>query len=106
MPGGVQLERRHSIVLVEGNYLLMQHDARWAPLKALWDTRWFVACADRDAQRARLIARHLETWNDEKTQRWGPGEVGAAARADANDVRNMDLIAVSEQFADVTIESL
>ena len=26
--------------------------------------------------------------------------------ADANDVLNMDLIAVSEQFADVTIESL
>ena len=72
----------------------------------LWDEKWFVRCTSTAEQRRRLIARHLETWNDEKTQRWGPGEVGAAARADANDVLNMDLIAVSEQFADVTIESL
>lgn len=106
VPGGVQLERRHSIVLVEGNYLLMQHDARWAPLKALWDTRWFVACADRDAQRARLIARHLETWNDEKAASWGAGEEGAAARADANDVLNMELIAPCEAHADRVIVSV
>ena len=32
--------------------------------------------------------------------------VGAAARADANDVLNMELIAPSEKFADVSIESV
>ena len=32
--------------------------------------------------------------------RWGPGEAGAAARADANDVLNMQLIASAEAKAD------
>ena len=38
--------------------------------------------------------------------RWGAGEAGAAARADANDVLNMLLIAPSAKFADLTVESL
>ena len=105
VPDGVRLELSHKLVLVEGNYLLMQHDPRWKPLDDLWDERWFVKCVDRAAQRRRLIVRHLETWNDEKAKRWGVGEEGAAARADANDVLNMDLIAVSEQFADEVIDS-
>lgn len=106
MPGGVELLPSHEIVLVEGNYLLLQDDPRWAPLAPLWDERWFVRCASAAEQRRRLISRHLETWNDEKTARWGPGEAGAAARADANDVLNMELIAPSEKFADVSIESV
>ena len=76
-----------------------------ALLDALWDERWFIRCTDPAAQRQRLIYRHLETWNEEKTQRWGPGEEGAAARADANDVLNMELIAPCEAFADRVIIS-
>ena len=48
----------------------------------------------------------LETWNEQKAAFWGPGEEGAAARADANDVLNMELIAVCEQYADQVIESV
>ena len=107
VPDGVHLERKHRIVLVEGNYLLMKDfDPRWAPLDALWDERWFIRCPDQAAQRQRLIRRHLETWNDEKSKRWGAGEEGAAARADANDVLNMELIAPSEANADRVIESI
>ena len=69
-------------------------------------TGQFIKCVDRADQRRRLIARHLETWNEEKTKRWGPGEEGAAARADANDVLNMDLIAECEQYADEVIDSV
>ena len=105
VPDGVRLECRHKIILAEGNYLLMRHDARWAPLDELWDERWFIRCTDPAAQRRRLIYRHLETWNEEKTQRWGAGEEGAAARADANDVLNMDLIAPCEAAADRVIIS-
>ena len=72
----------------------------------MWDERWYIQCASADEQRQRLISRHLETWNAEKAARWGAGEAGAAARADANDVLNMQLIAPSAQFADLTIESL
>lgn len=105
VPGGVRLERRHSLVLVEGNYLLLRSDPRWAPLDALWDERWWVQCAEPAEQRRRLIARHLETWNDEKTARWGPGETGAAKRADANDVLNMALVAGCARHADLVVES-
>jgi hypothetical protein len=84
----------------------MLHDPRWAPLNDLWDERWFLKCPSATDQRQRLIARHLETWSEEKTRRWGAGEVGAAARADANDVLNMDLIAPCEAHADLVIESL
>jgi hypothetical protein len=67
---------------------------------------WFIRCVSAAEQRKRLIARHLETWNDEKAKRWGPGEEGAAARADANDVLNMELIAPCENRAELTIESI
>ena len=90
---------------MEGNYLLLD-DERWAPLAALWDERWFVRCASAAEQRKRLIARHLETWSEAKAAFWGEGEAGAAARADANDVLNMELIAPSQKHADLTIESL
>ena len=50
--------------------------------------------------------RHYETWNDEKSARWGAGLEGAAARADANDVLNMELIAPSEAYAELVIESV
>ncbi|KAL1518759.1 hypothetical protein AB1Y20_003043 [Prymnesium parvum] len=105
VPDGVRLLPTHRCVLVEGNYLLMFDDPRWAPLAELWDEKWFVACTDAAEQRRRLIQRHLETWNDEKALRWGPGEAGAAARADANDVKNMQMIASSSKYADLVIES-
>jgi pantothenate kinase len=116
VPGGARLDKSHRIVLVEGNYLLMREPlgaeeftaegARWGVIDEIWDERWFLKCTDAAAQRRRLIRRHLETWNDEKAERWGPGEVGAAARADANDVLNMDIIAPCEAFADRVIESI
>jgi len=106
VPGGVELRRCHRLVLAEGNYLLMKHEARWAPLMALWDETWFVSCASPAEQRQRLVLRHLETWNAEKARRWGEEEMGAAARADANDVLNMDLIAPCAEHADLQIESL
>jgi len=106
VPNGAELKECHRIILAEGNYLLMKHDARWAPLMRLWDETWFVSCASAAEQRRRLVARHLETWNAEKSRRWGEGEIGAAARADANDVLNMELIARCEEYADLRIESL
>ena len=110
VPDGVRLLTTHRIVLVEGNYLLMlgpEHDdGRWMPLGTLWDEKWFVKCPEAAEQRRRLIARHLETWNDEKTRRWGEGEAGAAARADANDVLNMELIRPCEAYADRVVESI
>ena len=111
VPGGVQLRPHHTLVLVEGNYLLMngpQHDrGRWMPLDALWDERWFVRCSDAAAQRQRVITRHWESdWREEQDRVWGPGLEGAAKRADANDVLNMELIAPTEEYAERVILSL
>ena len=102
VPGGVQLQRHHKLVLLEGNYLLMRQDPRWAPLDALWDERWFIKCADAAAQRQRLILRH----DLERREIGMLLGLGAAARADANDVLNMELIAPSEAYAELVIESV
>lgn len=103
--GGVTLLPEHKIVLVEGLYLLMQDDPRWEPLQSLWDEAWFVKCPSREVQRQRLINRSLKTWSDLKIKTWGPGKEGAAKKVDANDAKNMDIIAPSEKFADVVIEN-
>ena len=91
-----------------GNYLLgaKGEEERWAPLEALWDEKWFIRCADAEAQRQRLIRRHHETWNEEKAARWGAGLEGAAVRADSNDVLNMGLIGAMEAKAERVIVSV
>ena len=68
--------------------------------------QWYISCQSTEAQRKRLIKRHLETWSDEKTRMWGVGESGAAKKADANDVLNARFIEQSARYADVVIHSL
>lgn len=106
VPGGVSLLKSHRIVLVEGLYLLWAHDPRWKPLQELWDERWFLKCPIRDVQRERLIHRSLKTWSEAKAKVWGAGREGVVARVDANDSLNMDIVAESEQYADVIIHSI
>ena len=106
VPGGVELLPSHRIVIVEGNYMLNYDDPLWAPLKDLFDEKWYLSCPSIDEQRQRLIKRHLETWSDEKTRMWGDGEVGAARKADANDVLNAVFIETTIKYADFIITSL
>lgn len=40
VPDGVTLELTHTIVLLEGNYLLAWDDPVWAPLKGIFDETW------------------------------------------------------------------
>ena len=105
VPGGVALKAHHKIVLVEGLYLLWRNDPRWEPLQELWDEKWFIKCPSREEQRERLIVRSLENWSELKIKSWGPGRKGAEDKVDANDTLNMDIVAESEQFADVVVES-
>lgn len=103
--GGVELKTTHEIVLCEGNYLFNFQDAKWAGLAPLFDEKWFITC-DFEAQRTRLINRHLETWSEEKTKMFGPGAEGAARKADSNDVLNAQFIEQSKPHADRVIVSL
>lgn len=102
-----KLKKSHKIVLVEGNYLLNFDAPEWAPLQGLFDEKWFISCSSSEEQRRRLISRHLQTWTEEKTRMWGAGEVGAAKKADANDVLNAQFVEESSRkFADLVIESV
>jgi len=105
----VRLKRSHRVVLVEGNYLLLYDDPLWAPLRPLFDERCFLRVGDISEQGRRLIHRHLETWTPEKDRLWGPGgagEAGAAAKADANDIPNVRLVATTERYADLIVDSV
>jgi hypothetical protein len=85
--------------------MLNYEDPLWAPLKDLFEEKWYIACESMENQRERLINRHLETWTPEKTRMWGEGRDGAAKKADANDVLNAEFIATTAKYADLTIVS-
>lgn len=109
VPDGVQLQSNTKIVLLEGNYLLAWDDERWEPLQSnnVFDETWYIACKSLEEQRERLVKRHLETWSDEKTKMWGEGAKGAGAKADANDMLNLEWIEkMSRHYADLVIESV
>jgi pantothenate kinase len=79
------LQASSSIVLVEGNYLLLD-EKPWSELPACFDETWFLQCSLPTAKR-RLAARHMAAWD------W-PLEK-AMERVEDNDARNMVLIAQS-----------
>jgi pantothenate kinase len=109
VPDGVRLHRGTKIVLLEGNYLLAWDDERWAPLRTnrVFDETWYISCKSLVDQRDRLVKRHLETWSDEKTKLFGEGALGAGAKADSNDMKNLEWIEeMSRKHADYVIESL
>ena len=94
---------------LQGNYLLAFDDDLygWGNMKEMniFDETWYVECTSMAEQRERLISRHLETWNEEKSKRFGAsGREGAARRADSNDVLNAEWITnVSRKHADLII---
>ncbi|KAL7539070.1 hypothetical protein ACHAXR_013275 [Thalassiosira sp. AJA248-18] len=109
VPDGVQLQPNTKIVLLEGNYLLAWDDERWAPLQSnnVFDETWYISCKSLGEQRERLVMRHLETWSEEKTKLWGEGAAGAGAKADANDMLNLEWIEeMSRKYADLVVESV
>ena len=111
---GVILKKKNRVVLLEGNYLLAYDDDEygWKGMNLtdipIFDETWFVECVSMEEQRERLIARHLETWTDEKSKLFGAsGREGAARKADSNDVLNAEWITkVSRKHADLIVINL
>ena len=92
IPDGVSVSKHNKIILVEGLYLLCLNDPDWKPLDDLWDDKWYIQVSMEETKR-RLVKRHLQNWNDEKTKRWGGDDEAAAARkAEANDLKNAECI--------------
>jgi pantothenate kinase len=50
---------QHKIVIVEGNYLLLEEDA-WRDIRALFDEKWFIDI-DIDVSMQRVLQRHVAT---------------------------------------------
>jgi pantothenate kinase len=91
--GGRVVAPTQSIVLVEGNYLLLDTPP-WSGLSGLFDCTIAIQ-ADIDELRQRLIARWLEQ---------GLTPELAAARADTNDMANARLVDAGSQRADIVCQ--
>lgn len=92
----IHLEPHHRIVLVEGNYLLMD-EPPWSDVRGLFDERWFVHVPEAVA-RMRVAHRNAAAW------RW-PLEK-AIARTDASDVPNMRIAQCTSAHADRVIDGM
>lgn len=90
--GETAIEPGTRLVIVEGNYLLVDQEP-WGGVKALLDEAWF--CETSDAVRlARLVARH---------QNGGRTEAAAKAWAESVDGRNAELIESTMHRADLVV---
>lgn len=90
--GAAVITRGHRIVLVEGNYLLLDGPP-WQGLAALFDFTIFL-----DVPRDELERRLVRRWHDH-----GLGPEAARARALGNDMPNADLVIARSRRADCVI---
>lgn len=90
----IHLEPHHQVVLVDGNYLLLD-ESPWRDVRELFDERWFVSVPEALA-RQRVASRNAAAWG------W-PLEK-ALARTDSNDVPNMRLVSATSVHADRIID--
>jgi pantothenate kinase len=92
--GAAVIEAHHRILLVEGNYLLLDR-APWSDLTPLWDvTVWL------DVPLPMLEARLVQRWLDH-----GLTPDAAKARALSNDIPNARLVCTASRAPDLTIQS-
>ncbi|MBF6301896.1 nucleoside/nucleotide kinase family protein [Nocardia amamiensis] len=94
VPGGVVFDRQ-SIVITEGNYLLLDDSEtrRWSAVRALLDECWYLDAA-RDVIEDRLLRRHI---------RGGRTPDSAAKKVRDSDLRNADLVATTSAHADLVL---
>ncbi|GAQ88736.1 hypothetical protein KFL_004550070 [Klebsormidium nitens] len=93
--GDIEVKPENRIVIVEGNYLLLDED-HWKDLRDLFDETWFLE-VDIDIAMRRVLNRHIKTGK--------PPDV-AAWRVSYNDRPNGLLIAETASRADLVIPSL
>lgn len=93
--GAVPVPRTVPLVIVEGNYLLLDHGA-WAAVRPLLERCWYLEPGEQ-LRRSRLIARH---------RAFGRSPAAAREHALGSDERNARLIAASRSKADLIIGAL
>lgn len=92
---GVCIAPQHSIVLVEGNYLLLEQPP-WNVLRNVFDETWYIDC-DIEESLSRVFHR--------QTRNGAPARV-ARHRIETNDRLNAEDIYEAAHVADVMIPSL
>jgi len=90
--GSIPVPRSVPLVVVEGNYLLVD-DGPWAQVRGLLAESWYVEL-DEATRLERLIARHMA---------FGRDRAAAEAHARGSDQRNAELIATTRRRADLTV---
>lgn len=92
VPGAIHVPASASIVLIEGNYLLLD-ESPWSDLRQLLDVTAFID-VDDDLRVERLVARHVQF-----------GRTPAEAREFVlrSDERNAALVLATRQAADVVV---
>eukprot|EP00252_Welwitschia_mirabilis_P014525 TRINITY_DN31873_c0_g1_i1.p1 TRINITY_DN31873_c0_g1~~TRINITY_DN31873_c0_g1_i1.p1 ORF type:complete len:175 (-),score=42.42 TRINITY_DN31873_c0_g1_i1:430-954(-) len=85
----------HKIVIVEGNYLLLEDDI-WKEIASIFDERWYLD-VDMDIAMERVKKRHVLTGKTHEYARW---------RVEYNDRRNAELIEKTKKSADLVIRSV
>jgi pantothenate kinase len=89
----VTIEPDHHIVIVEGNYLLLEQPP-WRALRELFDQTGYLA-GDDDVRIERLVARHI---------RHGRTPVSAREFVRTSDEVNAAIVAASRPRADLIID--
>jgi len=92
--GGRIVTPNHQLILVEGNYLLLD-ESPWSLVPSLMDCRIYLEVAERELSR-RLTKR----WRDH-----GMDEADAAKRAETNDLPNARLVAAKRLPADYIVSA-
>ncbi|MGQ7297366.1 nucleoside/nucleotide kinase family protein [Quadrisphaera sp. KR29] len=88
----VPVPREASLVVTEGNYLLL--DGPWAPVRELLDEVWFLAPAE-DLRLQRLVARH---------EAFGKAPEAALAWSHGPDQANADVVLATARRADLVVQ--
>lgn len=94
VPSDIEVHPRHRVVLVEGNYLLLD-EPPWASLRELFDDIWFVECP-LDVAMQRVFARQTGM---------GLAPEVSRGRIDGNDRPNGELVARTQRHAHVVVSS-
>jgi pantothenate kinase len=91
---GGAISATNRVVLIEGNYLLLQ-TSPWSDLADLFDLTVYLE-VPREVLKTRLVSR----WETH-----GMGAAAALKRAEGNDMINVDLVQNNSRTADLTIQN-
>jgi pantothenate kinase len=89
VPDAIPISPQTMLVVVEGNYLLLDRP-RWREVRGLLDEAWYVN-APRDVLRRRLL---------ERARAGGRSDADALSHVDGSDLANAELVATTKIAAD------